>query len=82
MQNSGQQIRRKNAGIMPKKQKNGAKFEEKRIKRCNLEKSGQEITEKLQIAESTVKTQRQRAKQYLRKRLKNLYTLVIFLFFE
>ena len=27
-----------------------------------------EITEKLQIAESTVKTQRQRAKQYLRKR--------------
>ena len=41
-----------------------------------------EITEKLQIAESTVKTQRQRAKQYLRKRLKNLYTLVIFLFFE
>ena len=41
-----------------------------------------EITGKLQIAESTVKTQRQRAKQYLRKRLKNLYTLVIFLFFE
>lgn len=41
-----------------------------------------EITEKLQIAESTVKTQRQRAKQYLRKRLKNLYTSVIFLFFE
>ena len=44
--------------------------------------SEKEITEKLQIAESTVKTQRQRAKQYLRKRLKNLYTLVIFLFFE
>ena len=42
----------------------------------------EKITEKLQIAESTVKTQRQRAKQYLRKRLKNLYTLVIFLFFE
>lgn len=42
----------------------------------------QTITEKLQIAESTVKTQRQRAKQYLRKRLQNLYTLVIFLFFE
>ena len=40
------------------------------------------IEETLQIAESTVKTQRQRAKQYLRKRLKNLYTLVIFLFFE
>ena len=48
MQNSGQQIRRKNAGIMPKNQENGAESEEKRIERCNLEKSGQEITEKLQ----------------------------------
>ena len=46
------------------------------------EEKTEKITEKLQIAESTVKTQRQRAKQYLRKRLKNLYTLVIFLFFE
>ena len=40
-----------------------------------------EIAEMLHISETTVKTQRQRAKNYLRKRLKNLYFLVVVLFF-
>ena len=41
-----------------------------------------EITEKLQIAESTVKHNAKRAKQYLRKRLKNLYTFSYFPIFR
>ena len=40
-----------------------------------------EITEQLGIAESTVKTQRQRAKKFLRERLQHLYPLVALLFF-
>ncbi|MDE6451100.1 MAG: RNA polymerase sigma-70 factor [Odoribacter sp.] len=39
------------------------------------------ISEELNIAESTIKTQRQRAKQFLRKRLQNLYPIVVLLFF-
>lgn len=40
-----------------------------------------EISEKLHIAESTIKTQRQRAKKFLRDRLQDLYPLVTILFF-
>jgi len=40
-----------------------------------------EITARLNIAESTVKTQRQRAKKFLRERLQHLYPLVTLLFF-
>lgn len=40
-----------------------------------------EIAEQLNISESTVKTQRQRAKSYLKKRLQNLYSLTFILFF-
>lgn len=40
-----------------------------------------EIMRQLNIAESTVKTQRQRAKKFLRDRLRHLYPLVVFLFF-
>ena len=39
------------------------------------------ISEELQISESTVKTQRQRAKKYLRQRLKNLYAIMAILCF-
>lgn len=42
----------------------------------------QEIALKLDISETTIKTQRQRAKKYLRKRLQNLFPLVIVLFFS
>lgn len=40
-----------------------------------------EITEQLNIAESTVKTQRQRAKKILREQLRHLYPLIVILFF-
>ena len=39
------------------------------------------ICAQLDVAESTVKTQRQRAKKYLRERLQHLYPVVIFMFF-
>ena len=39
------------------------------------------ICEQLDVAESTVKTQRQRAKKYLRERLQHLYPVVILMFF-
>ena len=39
------------------------------------------ICTQLGVAESTVKTQRQRAKKYLRERLQHLYPVVIFMFF-
>ena len=39
------------------------------------------ICEQLDVAESTVKTQRQRAKKYLRERLQHLYPVVVFMFF-
>lgn len=39
-----------------------------------------QITIQLNLSEATVKTQRQRAKKYLRKRLKNLYSVVVILF--
>lgn len=45
-------------------------------------KSIQEIVKILGVSEATVKTQRQRAKKYLRKRLKNLFSLAAFLFFS
>ena len=38
------------------------------------------ICERLDVAESTVKTQRQRAKKYLRERLQHLYPVVTLLF--
>ncbi len=41
----------------------------------------QKISQKLNIAESTIKTQRQRAKKFLRERLQNLYPLAVLLFF-
>lgn len=40
-----------------------------------------EISEQLNISESTIKTQRQRAKKYLRERLQNLCPLAFLLFF-
>lgn len=40
-----------------------------------------EISALLHIAESTIKTQRQRAKKFLRERLQDLYPLVVLLFF-
>lgn len=39
------------------------------------------ICEQLGVAESTVKTQRQRAKKYLRDRLQHLYPVLVFMFF-
>ena len=39
------------------------------------------ICEQLDVAESTVKTQRQRAKKYLRDRLQHLYPVVMLMFF-
>ena len=39
------------------------------------------ICERLDVAESTVKTQRQRAKKYLRERLQHLYPVVTLMFF-
>ena len=39
------------------------------------------ICERLNVAETTVKTQRQRAKKFLRERLKHLYPVLAFLFF-
>lgn len=39
------------------------------------------ICERLNIAEATVKTQRQRAKKYLRERLQHLYPIVVLMFF-
>lgn len=39
-----------------------------------------QIMERLQIAESTIKTQRRRAKKMLRERLKHLYPLAVLLF--
>ena len=39
------------------------------------------ICERLDVAESTVKTQRQRAKIYLRERLQHLYPVVTLMFF-
>lgn len=39
------------------------------------------ICERLGVAESTVKTQRQRAKKYLKERLQHLYPIVTFIFF-
>lgn len=41
----------------------------------------QKISEQLNIAESTIKTQRQRAKKYLRERLQDLFPLAVLLFF-
>lgn len=38
------------------------------------------ICEQLGVAESTVKTQRQRAKKYLRERLQHLYPVMFFMF--
>lgn len=43
--------------------------------------SVKEISQRLRIAESTVKTQRQRAKKQLREALADLYTILAFLFF-
>lgn len=40
-----------------------------------------EIMQRLNIAESTIKTQRQRAKKFLRERLQHLYPLMTFLLF-
>lgn len=40
-----------------------------------------EIMRRLNVAESTIKTQRQRAKKFLRERLRHLYPLVTMLFF-
>lgn len=42
--------------------------------------SVRDISEKLNIAESTVKTQRQRAKKQLRERLSDLYPILVFMF--
>lgn len=39
------------------------------------------ICKQLHIAETTVKTQRRRAKKFLRERLKHLYPVLAFLFF-
>lgn len=41
----------------------------------------QEISKILNISETTIKTQRYRAKKYLQKRLQNLFSIVVFLFF-
>ena len=41
----------------------------------------QEITEQLNISKATVKTQRQRAKKFLRERLQNLYPILAILFY-
>lgn len=41
----------------------------------------QEIAKQLDIAETTIKTQRARAKKYLQDRLKELFPLAILLFF-
>lgn len=45
-------------------------------------KSTKEIMVALDIAESTVKTQRQRAKEILRRKLKHLYPLLAVIFFN
>lgn len=45
-------------------------------------RSTKEIALELNIAETTIKTQRQRAKKYLQKRLDNLYPLLVFIFFR
>lgn len=45
-------------------------------------KSTKAIMEELHIAESTVKTQRQRAKEALRDKLKHLYAFAVFILFN
>ena len=41
----------------------------------------QEISQRLNIADTTIKTQRARAKKFLQERLKDLFSLAILLFF-
>ena len=41
----------------------------------------QEITRQLNISQATVKTQRQRAKKFLRERLQDLYPILAILFY-